>query len=192
MRHFFFALCAVAVMAFSVAAQAQDTGTKIAVADVQTVMGTSKAGKSIQEQIAKQRDSFKDEFGKLEKELADTQKKLTEQKDLKPEEAAAKQKEFETKLRDANGLVQQRRQSLEKAASEAMNTLRREIVKVVAGIAQEEKYDLVLSSQNVIVSQDSMDITERVLKKLDKDFPDVKLQLESAAAPAEAPKAKKK
>lgn len=192
MRHFFFALCAIAVMAFSVAAQAQDAGTKIAVADVQTVMGTSKAGKSIQDQIAKQRDSFKDEFGKLEKELADTQKKLTEQKDLKPEEAAAKQKEFETKLRDANGLVQQRRQSLEKAASEAMNTLRREIVKVVAGIAQEEKYDLVLSSQNVIVSQDSMDITERVLKKLDKDFPDVKLQLESAAAPAEAPKAKKK
>lgn len=191
MRHFFFALCAVAVMAFSVAAQAQDTGTKIAVADVQTVMGTSKAGKSIQEQIAKQRDSFKDEFGKLEKELADTQKKLAEQKDMKPEEAAAKQKEFETKLRDANGLVQQRRQSLEKAASEAMNTLRREIVKVVAGIAQEEKYDLVLSSQNVIVSQDSMDITERVLKQLDKDFPDVKLQLESAA-PAEAPKAKKK
>lgn len=192
MRFFFYTICAFAALAMATPAQAQDSaGTKIAVADVQTVMGTSKAGKSIQEQIAKQRESFKNEFGKLEKELADTQKKLVDQKDLKPEEAAAKQKEFEAKLRDANGLVQQRRQSLEKAASEAMNTLRREIVKVVAGIAQTEKYDLVLASQNVIVSQDSMDITERVLKQLDKDFPDVKLQLD-AAAPAEAPKAKKK
>jgi len=87
--------------------------------------------------------------------------------------------------------VQKRRQSLEKAASEALNTLRTEIVKVVAGIAQEEKFDLVLSSQNVIVSQDSMDITDKLLKKLDKDFPDVKLKLEDAA-PAETPKAKKK
>lgn len=191
MRLFFFTLCAIAVMAFSVSAQAQDTGTKIAVADVQSVMGASKAGKSIQEQIARQRDSFRDEFGKLEKELAETQKKLAEQKDLKPEDAAAKQKEFETKLRSANELVQKRRQSLEKAASEAMNSLRTEIVKVVAGIAQAEKYDLVLSSQNVIVSQDSMDITDKVMTKLDKDFPDVKLKLENGAT-AEAPKAKKK
>lgn len=182
MRLFFFTLCAVAMMAISGSAHAQDAGTRVAVADVQTVMSTSKAGKSIQDQIAKQRESFKAEFGKLEKELSDTQKKLSEQKDMKPEEAAAKQKEFETKLRDANELVQKRRQSLEKAASESLNTLRTEIVKVVAGIAQEEKYDLVVSSQNVIVSQDSMDITAKVLKKLDKDFPDVKLNLENAAA----------
>ncbi len=191
MRLFFFTLCAVAMMAIPGSAHAQDAGTRVAVADVQTVMSTSKAGKSIQDQIAKQRESFKAEFGKLEKELSDTQKKLSEQKDMKPEEAAAKQKEFETKLRDANELVQKRRQSLEKAASESLNTLRTEIVKVVAGIAQEEKYDLVVSSQNVIVSQDSMDITAKVLKKLDKDFPDVKLNLENAAS-TDAPKTKKK
>lgn len=177
---------------FAPVAFAQDAGTmptRVGVADVQAIMTTSKAGKSIQAQISKQQESLKSEFSKLEKDLAEAQKKMTESKDAKPEEAAAKQKEFEGKLKDANRLVQDRRQALEKGAGEAMATLRREVVKVVAKIAEEEKYTLVVSSQNVIVSQESMDITEKVLKQLDKDFPDVKVQID---APADAAPAKKK
>lgn len=160
---------------------ATDGVTKIAIVDVQGLMSSSKAGKSIQDQIARQRDSFKDEFTKMEKDLTETQKKLAEQKDLSPEDAAAKKKDFETRLMEANRLVQQRRQALEKAAAEATMDLRKGVVKVVAEIASKEGYDVVLTSQNVIVSQDEMDITAAVLKAMDKDMPDLKLKVDSAA-----------
>ena len=189
MRNILFALCLSAAFAaggvqpaYAESSKAAADGvTKIAIVDVQGLMSSSKAGKSIQDQIARQRDSFKDEFTKMEKDLTETQKKLAEQKDLSPEEAAVKKKDFETRLMEANRLVQQRRQALEKAAAEATMDLRKEVVKVVAEIAGKEGYDVVLTSQNVIVSQDEMDITAAVLKAMDKDMPDLKLKVDSAA-----------
>ncbi len=175
------------------AAATADSGvTRIAVVDVQGLMSTSKAGKSIQEQINKQRDSFKEEFSKIEKDLGDTQKKLAEDKDSKPEDQMAKKKEFETRLMEANKLVQQRRQSLEKSAAEASMELRKEVVKVVADIADKDGYTLVITTQNVIVSEKSMDITDKVLAALDKQLPDMKLKSDPAPAGDADSKSKKK
>ena len=193
MRHFVYTLCmAAALILTSPAAHAQDAkkALGIAVADVQLIVTNSKAGKSLQEQIAKQNESFKNEFSKLEKELMESQKKIAEQKDAKPEDLAAQKKQFETKLMDANKLVQERRKELAEASEKAVNDLRREIVKVVAKIAETDGYDLVVSSQNVIVSQENMDITDKVQKQLDKDFPNVKLAM-AGSTPAAEPAKKK-
>lgn len=194
MRNILFAAMAVMAFTFSAPSQAADevkAGMKIAVVDVQSVVGSSKAGKSIQEQINKQREAFKEEFSKLEKDLSEAQKKLSEQSKDKPEEVAAKKKEFEGRLLEANKLVQQKRQSLDKAAGEASLSLRREIVKVVAELSKKGGYDIVLSSQNVIVSQENMDITDSVLKELDKSLPDMKLNMGGSAEPEKAPAKKK-
>ncbi|MGZ9098005.1 MAG: OmpH family outer membrane protein [Micavibrio sp.] len=167
------------------------TVAKIAVVDVQTLIGDSKAGKSIQAQISKQRESFKDELSSLDKDLVEMQKKLTESKAAKDsDEFKAKTKEFETKMINANELARERRQSLEKGAADAVLELRKEIVKVVADIADEEKFTIVISRQDVILAEKDMDITERVLAALDKKLPEVKVKMESAKAPAPAPKKK--
>jgi|GEM_PF-503584 Skp family chaperone for outer membrane proteins len=163
--------------------------SKIAVVDVQGLVADSKAGKSIQSQIQKQRESFQAEFSSLEKELGDLQKKLSDEKaDQNSKEFQAKRKEFETKMANANNLVQKRRQSLEKGAADAVLELRKEIVKIVADIADKEKYTIVISRQDVILVEKDMDITGKVLAELDKKLSDVKLKLDSA--PAEAPKKK--
>lgn len=164
--------------------------SKIAVVDVQGLVADSKAGKSIQAQIQKQRESFQAEFSSLEKELGELQKKLNDEKaDQNSKEFQAKRKEFETKMANANNLVQKRRQSLEKGAADAVLELRKEIVKIVADIADKEKYTIVISRQDVILVEKDMDITGKVLAELDKKLSDVKLKLDSAA-PAEAPKKK--
>jgi Skp family chaperone for outer membrane proteins len=197
MRHIFITLAFTLALALTGTAHAApeaaatpSASTRIAVVDVQGLMATSKAGKSIQDQINKQRDSFKEEFSKMEKELGDMQKKLADDKDLTPEDQVAKKKEFETRLMEANKLVQQRRQTLEKGASEASMELRKEVVKVVAGIADKEGYTLVITSQNVIVNERALDITDKVLAALDKQLPDMKLKLDTA--PAAEPEAKPK
>lgn len=164
--------------------------TKIAVVDVQGLVADSKAGKSIQSQIQKQRESFQAEFSSLEKELGELQKKLNDEKaDQNSKEVQAKRKEFETKMANANNLVQKRRQSLEKGAADAVLELRKEIVKIVADIADKEKYTMVIGRQDVILVEKEMDITSKVLTELDKKLSDVKLKLDAEPA---APAAKKK
>ena len=171
-------------------APAAATVARIAVVDIQGLVAGSKAGKSIQSQIEKQRESFKSEFSSLEKDLADMQKKLAEDKGAKDtKEFDTKRKEFETKMMNANKLVQERRQALEKGANEAVLELRKKIVEIVADIADAEKFTIVIGRQDVVLAEKDMDITERVLARLDKDLPDVKLKLESSsAAPAPAKK----
>lgn len=171
------------------AAPATATVARIAVVDIQGLVASSKAGKSIQSQIEKHRDSFKNEFSSLEKDLADMQKKLSDDKGAQDsKEFEAKRKEFETKMMNANKLVQERRQALEKGANEAVLELRKKIVEIVAEIADAEKFTIVIGRQDVILAEKDMDITERVLARLDKDLPDVKLKLEAPAAAAPAKK----
>lgn len=167
------------------AAPVSTTVARIAVVDIQGLVASSKAGKSIQSQIEKQRESFKTEFASLEKDLADMQKKLSDDKGAQDtKEFDAKRKEFETKMMNANKLVQDRRQALEKGANEAVLALRKKIVEIVAEIADAEKFTIVIGRQDVILAEKDMDITERVLTRLDKELPDVKLKLETPAQPA--------
>ena len=186
---------AVPGLAHAAAEKAKETAsavpaTKIAVVDVQGLVADSKAGKSIQAQIQKQRESFQSEFSSLEKELGDLQKKLAEDKgDKSSKEFEAKRKEFETKMANANNLVQKRRVSLEKGAADAVVELRKEIVKIVADLADKEKYTMVIGRQDVILVEKELDITAQVLATLDKKLPDVKVKLD-APADAEAPKKK--
>ncbi len=170
------------------ATAAPATVARIAVVDVQGLVASSKAGKSIQAQIEKQRESFKTEFASLEKDLGDMQKKLSEDKTAKDsKEFETKRKEFETKMMNANKLVQERRQALEQGANDAVLQLRKKIVEIVADIADQEKFTIVIGRQDVVLAEKDMDITEKVLARLDKDLPDVKLKLDTAkAAPAAA------
>lgn len=156
-------------------------GHVIAVIDAQAVLNSSKAGKSIQDQLATQRDAFQKEFSKMERDLGDEEKKLVAERDnLTPEKFAEKRRAFEEKLMDARRLAQRRRVSLEKASADAYNKLRGRMTEIVAEQAQANGYDIVLTRQNVVLAEKEMDITGQVMDKLNKDFPDVKLDISAA------------
>lgn len=163
------------------AESAAGSGHVIAVIDAQAVLNSSKAGKSIQDQLANQRDAFQKEFSKLERDLGDEEKKLVAERDkLTPEKFAEKRRAFEEKLMDARRLAQRRRVSLEKASADAYNKLRSRMTEIVAEQAQANGYDIVLTRQNVVLAEKEMDITGPVMDKLNKDFPDVKLDISAA------------
>lgn len=152
---------------------------KIGVVDVQALIATSKAGKNIQEQLDKHRDSFKAEFAKLEKDLDATRKKLEDDKaNQNTPEFAAKRKDFETRMMNAQKLVQQKRMTLDKGAGDAILQLRKAIVKAAADVADKNKYTLVVTRDNVVLAEKEMDITDKVMEQLNKDLPSVKVKLD--------------
>lgn len=117
----------------------------------------------------------------MERDLGDEEKKLVAERDkLTPEKFAEKRRAFEEKLMDARRLAQRRRVSLEKASADAYNKLRSRMTEIVAEQAQANGYDIVLTRQNVVLAEKEMDITGPVMDKLNKDFPDVKLDISAA------------
>jgi len=162
---------------------------KIAVVDAQALITKSKAGKSIQTQIEKQRDVYRAQLSKIEKELMEDGKKLQDDVSNKnTAEFATKNKAFEAKKASYQKQAQEKGQALEKGAGEALLSIRTAIAGAVKGIAAKDHYTLILTRDNVVLAEEGMDITDQVMAELDKQLPDVKLTLPSAkeAAPAAA------
>jgi len=177
MRKFFIAALSATILMFSAGA-GYAADAKIAVLDYSAVVAKSKAGKSLQEQVVKQQEAFKTEFGKLEKDLGEDQKKLEADKDkANTPEFAAKRKAFEGKMVDAQKQVQQRRIALEKGTNEALGDIRKGITKVVGDIAKKEGYTIVLTRDNVVLADSGLDITDKVLAQFDGEMSSIKLNV---------------
>lgn len=157
----------------AVSAQAQ---TSIAVVDVQGILSQSKASKDIQDQVKKRRDTLQAEFSKYETELRDNEKKLIAARaDLSAEDFAAKRAGFEKNIIEKQKIVQGKKRDLEGAVIKATSTVRDEIAKIVAGIADEKGYDIVLTRQSVVIVAKETDITADVMTALNKSMPKLKL-----------------
>lgn len=154
-------------------------GLSVAVVDVQKLMRESKAAKSLQGQLKAKREQFEKEFAKHEQTLRETEQAIVKEKaSLSPEELADKRGVFEEKLMETRKLFQKRRNALEQGLDKATTTLRKEIVTICAGIAEEKGYQMLLSRDDVVIVEKSLDITAEVMEKLNKDLPEIKLSVE--------------
>lgn len=163
-----------------VAAAASDTAFKMAVVDVQALLTDSQAAKSIQAQMQEQREKF-------QKDIAEKQKTLKEKEDAlkksrtKGNEAEfnKKREEFQKTLAESQAEIQKHRQSVDDAAGVAVGRLREEVTKIVAEIANKEKYDIVITRQNVILAVKTMDITPAVMEQLNANLQKIDLKVQS-------------
>ncbi len=168
---------------------------KIGIVDLEALIATSKAGKSVKGQIEKQRDTFRAQLSKIEKELMDDGKKLQDDiANKNTAEFAEKNKAFEVKKSSYQKQAQEKGLALDRGANEAVIEIKKAIQKVVAGIAEKDHYTIVLTRDNVVIAENEKDITSQVMGQLDKELPDVKLTLPTIkeTAPAAAPAAAKK
>ena len=151
---------------------------KIAVVDVEKILNDSSAGKTIQKQLASRRDSFQKEFSSRENNLMNAEKILIEQKtSLSPEAFAKKRKAFEVQLSETKNLFRKRRKSLDKGLGNALAQLRKNIIQVTAEIADEQNFQVVLTRDSVVIVEKSMDITQKVLMRLNKKIENIKLDI---------------
>lgn len=176
----FVVLLAFVAGVFFASPSARAEETKIAVVNVQKILSDSLAAKSIQTQLDKQRKLFQDEFSKHERELLDKEKTLVDLRAKLPaDEFEKKNQEYKDEVQRVQKLVQDRRQALDQAAGAALNELRGTVLEIVGDISDKEKYDIVLSRQNVITMRKEMDITDKVMVRLDKALSQVPLKVET-------------
>jgi outer membrane protein len=118
---------------------------------------------------------LENEFGKRDKELVALQSRIR-QLDEELQKNVPAQKETDRRAREREALTLKRelkrataefREDYNQRRNEELAVLQQVVRKAILDIAKQEKYDLVLHEGTVYASE-SIDITEKVLKKLGK------------------------
>lgn len=150
----------------------------IAVVDVEKILSESKAGKDIQKQLKSRREAFQKEFSERENALMKSEKQLIEDKaTLSQDDFIERRKKFEKELLETRNLFQKRRNALDKGLSAALKDLRKNIFQVTAEVADDAGYKVVLTRSSVVIVEKNIEITEQVLKQLDKTVQTIKLDV---------------
>lgn len=164
---------------------AQDDVKGYAVVNVDRIMLTTKAAKSIEKQLKKKTEEYSKEFSARERELRESQQKLIEENNNLGKDASEdkikdfekKRQEFEKKRYETQQLFQKRRGSLSDAVKTANAKIQKSMFESVAKIAEDKNYSIVFDRKSVVIVEESLDITEEVIKRIDKELPEIKLDI---------------
>lgn len=153
---------------------AADTGIKVAVVDLERVRRNAAAVQGVRTQLNGYLDQYRSDTLKEEQEIRTAQEELANKRNAAdPEGYAEERRKLETRIADAQGRVQRRRQALERVNSEALQKVQEALELVVADIARERGLTLILRKDQTIFAQPSVEITDEVLQRLDQKLPNV-------------------
>ena len=154
--------------------------TVVAVVDLQHLMRASQAGQTIESQMESLRQNFTDTVTQQEGALRQEERDLQEQAALlSPEVLAERRRQFEEKVVELQRDVRNRQQLLEQTYAGGGGQVRQVIIDILTQMIEERGIDLVVPQTAVLVGTRTLDITDDVLARLDKELPSVTLTPQS-------------
>ena len=169
-------------------AQAATSGPKMAVVDLEQVIGNShrgqEANQALKQDYAKlksavddknsKRKAFKDQLDKADSKSSDYQKLLKQYQDS--------DNDFQQAVAESNQLIQQRRQEL-------LQPIQQELVQVMGQFAKDNHYDMLFNKNigGAVYASDAYDATTQLTEAMDKDWAQLQ-KAQATAAPAAATK----
>jgi outer membrane protein len=164
----------------------------VLVVDVQSLLQNAKSAKMVRTQIEQKRNEFAKEISQQEETLRRERDSLQRQQaSLSPEALNKKGHEFQQKVNDLDRSVQSKRQMLEKSNAEALESIQKVVLKIITEISKERKANLVFQRSELVLFDNSFDVTDQVLVKLDEQLPTLTVSFATETpASAEAQSAK--
>lgn len=142
------------------------------VVDVQALLQNSKAAKMVRGQIEQKRNEYTKEISHQEEALrAERDTLQRQQASMSADALNQKGREFQQKVNDLERNVQGKRQALEKSNGEALSKIQEQMLKIIADIAKDRKANLVFQRADLVLFDQSFDVTDEVLQKLDELMP---------------------
>ena len=150
---------------------------KITYLDIKFVLNNSKAGKTVQDELQKTFKENQKIFLEEENTLKQQEGVLLAQKAiLTKEEYQKKSDNLRKKVIDYQS---QRRASLEKITvqrTEARRKLLEKLDPILKTYIEENDVSLVIDRKNVVMGNTNLDITDIIIKKLNKEFPSLSIK----------------
>lgn len=161
------------------AAPAAATARKFGVVNLEGIMHEAKAAKSVHDQIEALRKKYQDEIGKQEKDLKTKDQELADQRSVMTQEAFDEaRRDFRTKVASAQHDVQVKRAQLDRAYAKALTKIQMTLAQIVEGIAKEKGFEVVFPSSQLLYADETLNVSEEVLKRLDKELSSVEVKIE--------------
>ena len=151
---------------FTSAASAADVA-KIGVIDLQKILETSNAGKSIQTDLKKEKEKMESDLKQKGAEIEKIRKRLErEAMVMSKEMREEKEREQRIKINDFKILQKKYRTELQKYEVKLMGQLKTDINAVVQEMGRKDGYLLIINKFGVLYSPNSIDLTDKLIQKL--------------------------
>lgn len=168
-----FAMATALILSHTMPASAADL-QGVGIVNIQKIMRESKAASSVREQLKSKQRAFQAELDTKEKSLQQEDQELAKQRaNLSAEAFNQKVEAFRQKAISARQEIQNKRAQLDKGFGGALNRIQENTLNIVKEVANEKGLKLVLSSSQVLYSDNAMDITGDVLSRLNSKLPSV-------------------
>ena len=149
---------------------------KIVYIDMDKIMQISKAGKNAISKINDQKKKDVSKFQKIEKELKSREQDLITKKNVISAE------EFNTKLetltKEINNYRALRQEAIDLSTKSRLNAsadFAEKIKPILAEYASENNIDMIIQKKNIIMGKTDLDITDEILKIVDKKINKLKV-----------------
>ena len=144
--------------------------------DFKHILNKSEAGKKAQDSLKNKLDNGINQLKKKEKALQDEEKKIIQQKKIiKPEEYKKKVLALRAKVsnlqKERNNLLE----SVSKQRTKARNELLKNLNPIIEEYMKEKKIRMVVDKKNLLLADKNLDITNDIIKILNKKLKSIKL-----------------
>jgi len=156
-----------ALLAFGFSNASAQADAKIGFVNTERVFRDSPLAVKAQKKLEKEFQGREQEIQKLVKQARDLQTSLEKEAlTLSEADRSKKQKDLANLSREIQNTQRAFREDLNQRKNEEFSTVQDRARKAIIEIAEKEKFDLVL--ENAVYASPKIDITERVLKALEK------------------------
>ena len=153
--------------------------TSIAIVDLNLILSDSKAAKNATKQFEAIQKNTEDEIIASDKKMLEERNKLIEQQSIiAPEAFELKAKDYENKLQNYQVEKQNKLRKLEGILQKARNEILENVKPILEELSKELGVTVILEKNSVLLSATNMDITDNVIKKLNKELPKIKVSLD--------------
>jgi outer membrane protein len=142
---------------------------KIGVIDFQKVLETSAAGKAIQTELKAKNEKMAVDLQKKGGEIEKIRKRLERESMVMSKEMREdKEREQRIKVNDFKSLQKRYRSELQKRQSQLMQQLQSDVTALTREIGKKEGYLLIMDKRGVIYAPNSVDLTDKLIQRLNK------------------------
>ena len=177
-----FGLC-VGLLLAALPSTAQDAsdegqGTPVLIVDMQRIKSDTSAGRDMLAKQTEIRRRIQAGLAERRERLRDEEKRLAEEREkLEPEAFREQVQAFEQQVFANREFSERESRRLQLILSRASALLKERATAVLAGIMRERKAEVLLDSTQIILSVNSLDITDEAILRLDQVLPEIPIDL---------------
>ena len=160
-------------LTFSTNIFAQD---KIVYLDVNRLLNESEAGKYLNSELNKINNSNIEEFKKIENTIKSEEEKILKQKNiLKTEEFNSKVDELRDKYKSYQDFKNNKNEEINKIRNDAGSKILKIVNEILSDYSTDKEISLIIEKKNIVIGKTHLDVTEDILKLLNKKIKKIEI-----------------